>query len=122
MVQRAHAPHVSALIRDYFVQGARRFGIHALVEVLPTLLLSSVMPFFAGLVVFSFRAKSVVAYITLAIGAFFSLSYVALTLMPLFSHDCPYQTPPTSLIWSGIQIFLLLFSYAARHYYTSQET
>ncbi|KAN0132401.1 hypothetical protein V8E53_009827 [Lactarius tabidus] len=116
MVQRTHAPHVSAHIREYFVQGARKFGIHALVEVLPTLLLSSVILFFAGLVVFAFRANHIVAYITLAIVAFFSLSYVTLTLMPLFFHDCPYQTPPTSLIWYGAQIFLLLLSYAAHHW------
>lgn len=115
MVQRTHAPHVSAHIREYFVKGARKFGIHALVEVLPTLLLSSVMLFFAGLVVFAFRADHVVAYFTLAFVAFCSLSYVTLTLMPLFFHDCPYQTPPTSLIWYGAQIVLLLASYAAHH-------
>lgn len=33
----------------------------------------------------------------------------------LFFHDCPYQTPPTSLIWYGAHIFLLLLSYAALH-------
>ena len=115
MVQRTHAPHVSAHIREYFAQGARKFGIHALVEVLPTLLLSSVMLFFAGLVVFAFRANNVVAYITLAIVSFCSLSYITLTLIPLFFHDCPYQTPPTTLIWYFAQIVLLLLSYAAHH-------
>ena len=115
MVQRTHAPHVSAHVREYFVQGARKFGIYALVEVLPTLLLSSVMLFFAGLVVFAFRANNVVAYITLAIVAFCSLSYIILTLMPLFFHDCPYQTPPTSIIWYAAQIVLLLISYVVHH-------
>ena len=115
MVQRTHAPHVSAHVREYFVQGARKFGIHALVEVLPTLLLSSVMLFFAGLVVFAFRANNVVAYITLAIVAFCSLSYIILTLMPLFFHDCPYQTSPTSIIWYAAQIVLLLISYVVHH-------
>ncbi|KAF8257177.1 hypothetical protein EI94DRAFT_1633298, partial [Lactarius quietus] len=54
MVQRKRAPHLSAHIRRYFVQGAKTFGIDALAEVLPALLLTSVGLFFAGLVVFAF--------------------------------------------------------------------
>ena len=113
MVQRTHAPHVSAQIREYFVQGTKKFGIYALVDVLPTLLLSSVMLFFAGLVVFVFRANHVVAFFTLAFVAFCTLSYITLTVLPLFFPDCPYHTPVTSLFWYGAQIILLLFSYAA---------
>ena len=97
------------------MQGAKKFGIHALVEVLPTLLLSSVMLFFAGLVVFAFRANHVVAYVTLAIVAFCSLSYIALTLLPFVFPNCPYQTPLTTLIWYGAQVILLLLSYTAHH-------
>ncbi|KAI9449975.1 hypothetical protein BJY52DRAFT_1126253, partial [Lactarius psammicola] len=93
MVQRNHAPHVRAHIREYFARGARRFGISGLVDVLPFLLLISVLLFFAGLVVFAFRANHVVAYLTLAIVAFCLLSYLTLTLTPLISHDCPYHTP-----------------------------
>ncbi|KAI9433491.1 hypothetical protein H4582DRAFT_2060905 [Lactarius indigo] len=99
MVQRNHAPHVRAHIREYFARGARRFGISWLVDVLPFLLLISILLFFAGLVVFAFRANHVVAYFTLSIVAFCLLSYLALTLTPLFSHDCPYHTPLTSLLW-----------------------
>ncbi|KAH9026492.1 hypothetical protein EDB85DRAFT_1893361 [Lactarius pseudohatsudake] len=99
MVQRNHAPHVRAHIREYFARGARRFGISWLVDVLPFLLLISILLFFAGLVVFAFRANHVVAYFTLSIVAFCLLSYLTLTLTPLFSHDCPYHTPLTSLLW-----------------------
>ena len=95
------------------MQGANKFGIYALVEVLPTLLLSSVMLFFAGLVVFAFRANPVVAYVTLAVVAFRSLSYIALTLLPFVFPNCPYQTPLTTIIWYGAQIILLLLSYTA---------
>ena len=115
MVQRTHAPYVGAHIREYFVQGANKFGIHALVEVLPFLLLISVMFFFAGLVVFAFRANHVVAYITLAIVAFCSLSYITLTLLPFVFPNCPYQTPLTTLIWYFGQVILLLLSYIVHH-------
>ncbi|KAH8991230.1 hypothetical protein EDB92DRAFT_1763441, partial [Lactarius akahatsu] len=54
IIQRNHAPHVRAHIREYFSRGARRFRIIGLVETLPFLLLLSVLLFFAGLVVFAF--------------------------------------------------------------------
>ncbi|KAH9054988.1 hypothetical protein EDB87DRAFT_1814176, partial [Lactarius vividus] len=52
MIQRNHAPHVRAHIREYFYRGARKFRIFGLVEALPFLILISVLLFFAGLVVF----------------------------------------------------------------------
>ncbi|KAH8983811.1 hypothetical protein EDB86DRAFT_2811217, partial [Lactarius hatsudake] len=52
MIQRNHAPHVRAHIREYFSRGARKFRIFVLVETLPFLILVSVLLFFAGLVVF----------------------------------------------------------------------
>ncbi|KAH9173696.1 hypothetical protein EDB89DRAFT_1849680, partial [Lactarius sanguifluus] len=54
MIQRNHAPHVRAHIREYFSRGARKFRIFVLVETLPFLILVSVLLFFAGLVVFAF--------------------------------------------------------------------
>ncbi|KAH9055003.1 hypothetical protein EDB87DRAFT_1536932, partial [Lactarius vividus] len=92
-VQQNHAPHICAHIREYFARGARKFHIFALVEALPILLFISMHLFFAGLVVFAFRANHTVAYFPTAIVGFCSLSYIALTLMPLIFHDCPYDTP-----------------------------
>ncbi|KAI9449823.1 hypothetical protein BJY52DRAFT_1306006, partial [Lactarius psammicola] len=115
MIQRHNAPHVRAHIREYFARGARRFHISALVEVLPTFLLISVLLFFAGLVVFAFHGNHIVAYSTLAIVASCFLSYLALTLMSLIYHDCPYQTPLTAPLWFCTQIVSFsLFSVA--HY------
>ena len=104
IVQRKYAPLHYVRIHEYFSRGAHRFGIFGFVEVLPLLLLLSVLLFFAGLVVFAFRGNHVVAYFTLAIVGFFTLSYIALTLMPLVFHDCPYQTPLTSVLWFFVQL------------------
>ncbi|KAH9008216.1 hypothetical protein EDB83DRAFT_2235680, partial [Lactarius deliciosus] len=52
IIQRNHAPDISAHIREYFYLGARKFRITGLVEALPFLLLLSVFLFFAGIVVF----------------------------------------------------------------------
>ncbi|KAF8261488.1 hypothetical protein EI94DRAFT_1606617, partial [Lactarius quietus] len=93
MIQRHNAPHVRAHIREYFAQGARTFRISAFVELLPSLLLVSVLLFFAGLIVFAFSANHIVAYSALAIVASCFLSYIVLTLIPIIHHNCPYQTP-----------------------------
>ncbi|KAH9164146.1 hypothetical protein EDB89DRAFT_1859517, partial [Lactarius sanguifluus] len=76
MIQRNHAPHVRAHVREYFSRGARRFRIIGLVEVLPFLLLISVLLFFAGLVVFAFLANHTVAFITAAIVGICLMSYI----------------------------------------------
>ncbi|KAH9013839.1 hypothetical protein EDB85DRAFT_900820 [Lactarius pseudohatsudake] len=109
MIQRNHAPHVRAHIREYFSRGARKFRIFVLVETLPFLILVSVLLFFAGLVVFAFLANHIVAYITLAIVAICFVSYIIFSLTPLRYHDCPYYTPFTSLLWYSAQIIPLSF-------------
>ncbi|KAH9033187.1 hypothetical protein EDB83DRAFT_2229415, partial [Lactarius deliciosus] len=93
IIQRNHPPHVRAQIREYFSQGARKFRIFLLVETLPLLLLVSVFLFFSGLVAFAFLANRTVAYVAAATVGFCAFSYIALTLMPLKYHDCPYHTP-----------------------------
>jgi hypothetical protein len=119
IVQRNYAPHIRAHIREYFSRGARKFCIFGLVELLPSLLLISVLLFFAGLVVFAFLANHMVAYITLAIVGFCFLSYNALTFVPLVYRDCPYYTPLTSVLWCSAQIIGLFFS-SVLHYGAKQ--
>jgi len=109
IVQRKYAPLHHARIHEYFSQGARRFYISEFVEVLPVLLLLSVFLFFAGLVVFAFRSNHIVAYFTLAIVGLCTLSYIALTLMQLIFHDCPYQTPLTPVLRFFVQTISLSF-------------
>jgi hypothetical protein len=109
IVQRKYAPLHHARIHEYFSRGARRFGIFGFVSALSLLLLISVFLFFAGLVVFAFRGNAVVAYFTAAIFGFLTVSYIALTLMSLIFHDCPYQTPLTSVLWFSTQIIGLSF-------------
>ncbi|KAH9037354.1 hypothetical protein EDB84DRAFT_1437485 [Lactarius hengduanensis] len=115
MIQRNHAPHVRAHIREYFSRGAHRFRIFGLVEALPFLILISVLLFFTGLVVFAFPTNHTVAVITLAIVAICLILYIVFTLTPLIHNDCPYYTPFTSLIWYSAQIIPL--SYLSVHYH-----
>ena len=117
LIQQNHPPHVRAHIREYFALGAARFRVSTFVEALPALLLISVLLFFSGLVVYAFRANNTVAFITLAIVAFCSLCYLALSLAPLIYHDSPYQTPLSTLFWFFAQV--VPFSvYSVAHYGT----
>jgi hypothetical protein len=115
IVQQKYAPLHHARIHEYFSRGAGKFGIFGFVEVLPLLLLVSVFLFFAGLVVFAFRGNHIVAYFTLAIVGFCTLSYITLTLLPFFFHDCPYQTPLTSVLWFSAQTVIPHFFSALYH-------
>ncbi|KAH9173654.1 hypothetical protein EDB89DRAFT_2068447 [Lactarius sanguifluus] len=119
IIQRKYAPLHHTRIHEFFSEGARRFGIFGFVEILPLLLLLSVFLFFAGLVVFAFRGNATVAYFTVGIVGFCTISYIALTLMPLIFHDCPYQTPLTSVLWFfsriiRLSIFSVLY-HGAKH-------
>jgi hypothetical protein len=115
IVRRNHPPHIRAHIREYFYQGARKFGLFGLAELLPTLLIISVLLFFAGLVVFAFLANHTVAKFTLAIVGFCFLSYITFTLMPLVFHDCPYWTPLTTVLWFSAQKIGLAFYWVRDH-------
>ncbi|KAN0130539.1 hypothetical protein V8E53_011625, partial [Lactarius tabidus] len=124
IVRRNHPPHIRAHIREYFYQGARKFGLFGLAELLPSLLIISVLLFFAGLVVFAFLGNHTVAKFTLAIVGFCFLSYISFTLMPLVFHDCPYWTPLTTVLWFVSRIIGLAFywvrgrgaTYLGRHW------
>ncbi|KAH9173713.1 hypothetical protein EDB89DRAFT_684384 [Lactarius sanguifluus] len=119
MIQRNHAPHVRAHIREYFYRGAHKFRIFGLVEALPFLILISVLLFFTGLVVFAFPTNHTVAFVTLAIVAICLILYIALTLMPLIHHGCPYYTSFTSLLWYSAQVIPLAY-FSVVHYFAKQ--
>ncbi|KAH8978309.1 hypothetical protein EDB86DRAFT_3108778 [Lactarius hatsudake] len=119
MIQRNHAPHVRAHIREYFYRGAGKYRIFGLVEALPFLILISVLLFFTGLVVFAFPTNHTVAFVTLAIVAIYLILYIALTLMPLRHHGCPYYTPFTSLLWYSAQVIPLAY-FSVVHYVAKQ--
>ncbi|KAF8486401.1 hypothetical protein DFH94DRAFT_713162, partial [Russula ochroleuca] len=115
LTRRNYPPHIRAHIREYFALGADRFRVSTLVEALPALLIISVLLFFSGLVVFTFRANNIVAFITLAIVASCSLWYLALSLAPLLFHDSPYQTSLSILFWFCARMILLSVNWVTHH-------
>jgi hypothetical protein len=83
--QRRYSPHTRARIRAFFAEGADRFRLSTVVEVLPALLHLSVFLFFAGLVIFLIDIRSSIAY-----GIIAPIAICALSRIP-FSRSSPYS-------------------------------
>ena len=103
VADRPYNPPKRARIRAFFADGMEKFGLAAAVEVLPALLHASVLLFYIGLVDFLFSINHTVAFILLALVTTGVLVYFLLTIMPLYYHNSPYQTPLSALVWFIIE-------------------
>ncbi|KAI0267734.1 hypothetical protein BC834DRAFT_821932, partial [Gloeopeniophorella convolvens] len=104
--QRRYAPHARARIRAFFAEGADRYHIATVVELLPALLHVAVFLFFAGLVVFVFDIHRGIAAGILALVVGCGLAYAVLTVFPVIFHDGPFQTPLSTAAWYLCHLFL----------------
>ncbi|KAJ7854785.1 hypothetical protein B0H13DRAFT_1581187, partial [Mycena leptocephala] len=86
-------PGIRAKISSYLYSGMKAFDMHTLVELIPLLLHSSLIMFFAGLVAFLMPIHLVLVAITATWTALLVISYTILTALPLFRPDSPYWTP-----------------------------
>jgi len=103
IADRPYYPPKRARIRAFFADGMEKFGLAAAIEVLPALLHASVLLFYVGLVDFLFNINHTVAFILLVLVSFAVLVYFLLTIMPLYYHNSPYQTPLSALVWFIIE-------------------
>jgi len=85
-----------------------KFALAAAVEVLPALLHASVLLFYIGLIDFLLNINHTVAYLLLSLVSLGVLIYFLLTIMPLYYHNSPYQTPLSALVWFIIEVAPLL--------------
>ncbi|KAJ7156405.1 hypothetical protein C8R46DRAFT_959802, partial [Mycena filopes] len=93
---RHSAPVVRARIFAYLFYGLKRFKLHVVVELVPLLLHSSLVVFFAGLVAFLLPVDAVLVAITSCILGLTLAIYCCLTVLPIIWPDCPYRTPLSS--------------------------
>ena len=94
-----YGPPKRARIRAFFAEGVEKFALAAAVEVLPVLLHTSVLLFYIGLIDFLLNINHTVAFTMLALVALFVLAYFVLSIMPLYCHNSPYQTPLSAVFW-----------------------
>ncbi|KAF7362789.1 hypothetical protein MVEN_00628600 [Mycena venus] len=65
----------------------------------PLLLHISLVLFFAGLVAFLHPINTVLTVMAAALLGTISITYMCLTVLPMFSSDSPYRTPLSNVIW-----------------------
>ncbi|KAI0247734.1 hypothetical protein BJV78DRAFT_1285317 [Lactifluus subvellereus] len=115
--QLPSSPQRRARVRTYLFQGVVRFRLDTIANSVPLLLHASVFLFFTGIVEFLFQLDKTLAYITLACVVVCAVVYVALTLLPLFYRDCPYQTPMSGPLWRFVQALKFTFLALSRRIY-----
>ncbi|KAJ7197720.1 hypothetical protein GGX14DRAFT_340368, partial [Mycena pura] len=89
----APSPIIRARIFSYLYFGIQRFGMHTVVQFIPLLLHASLLLFFAGLVAFFYPINLAIMVLAGILLSLVSVTYIYLTVLPLFVSDSPYRTP-----------------------------
>ncbi|KAJ7712986.1 hypothetical protein B0H16DRAFT_1341877, partial [Mycena metata] len=93
------APVIRARVFSFLYYGLKRFNMHTVVDIIPLLLHTSLIFFFAGLVAFLLPVNSVVTYIAVGLLVVVVTAYALLTVLPIWYPDCPYHTPLSNTFW-----------------------
>ncbi|KAJ7657223.1 hypothetical protein DFH06DRAFT_1197688 [Mycena polygramma] len=94
------APVVRARIFSYLYYGLKRFEMHTMVEIIPLLLHTSLLFFFAGLVAFLLPVNTAIMVVAAGLLGIVAAVYSLLTVLPLIYLDCPYRTPLSQSLWT----------------------
>lgn len=79
--------------------GLKEFRMHALVDIIPSLLHLSLFFFFGGLIAFLHPVHRALIWLTSTALAVLLILYFAFTILPLIKLNSPYQTPISPLLW-----------------------
>ncbi|KAH9016853.1 hypothetical protein EDB85DRAFT_2155594 [Lactarius pseudohatsudake] len=110
VTQPRYSPHRRARICTFFFEGVEKYLLPWVVDALPTLLHISLHLFFAGLVMFLCNVNLTVFKLVLSWFGVCAVVYGCITLMPIFRHDSPYNTPLTLPAWhivTGVSYIIL---------------
>ncbi|KAJ7100447.1 hypothetical protein C8R44DRAFT_988498 [Mycena epipterygia] len=84
------SPVRRARVFSFLYYGVSRFGIHAIVDIIPLLLHLALVLFFAGLSAFLLPINALMTGIVASMLAVFLALYAVITVLPAISLDCPY--------------------------------
>ncbi|KAI0247723.1 hypothetical protein BJV78DRAFT_1242785 [Lactifluus subvellereus] len=99
LAQFTTTPQSRVRLRTYLFDGVQKFQTRWVVENISLLMHGAIFLFFAGLIEFIFAVNDEVAYVILVAVSLLAAAYIVVTALPVFFHQCPYQTPLTSIIW-----------------------
>ncbi|KAF9020924.1 hypothetical protein BDP27DRAFT_1457808 [Rhodocollybia butyracea] len=93
-------PRQRAFIRQFRLDGLKKWRVRTIIGMLPVLLHISVMMFLAGLAIFLVSLDIVpVACVVGAIAATVVVLYFAATVLPIFTLQCAYRTTLTNKLY-----------------------
>ncbi|KAJ7927743.1 hypothetical protein B0H13DRAFT_2265401 [Mycena leptocephala] len=93
------SPVVRARVISYLYYGLKRFKMHSVVRIIPLLLHTSLLFFFAGLVAFLIPVNTTVMAVMVVLLVIITGVYSLLTVLPSLYPDCPYRTPLSGAYW-----------------------
>lgn len=83
--------------------------MHALVDIIPSLLHLSLLFFFGGLVAFLQPVHRLLISLMSTVLAVFLILYLTFTILPVIRISSPYQTPISPLLWRVLTFSCTLF-------------
>ena len=101
----------NARVSSFLFRGIQKYKMPLAIFAAPTLLHISILLFFGGLVIVFHTIYEKVAIAVDAAVGISALVYLAMSLLPLLSGNCPYRTPITNLLWYSWHAFLFLTAY-----------
>ncbi|KAK7462958.1 hypothetical protein VKT23_007539 [Stygiomarasmius scandens] len=99
------SPVLRAKIFMFSYFGMRKFGMHAVIDLIPFLLHLSLILFFIGLVEFLAPVNGAVKYLMACFLGVFGLVYLLFTFLPIIRLDAPFRTPLSNIFWSSGNAF-----------------
>ena len=111
LTQRSDTLERRVRIREFLRTGIHGLHVNWVVENVSLMLHVAIFLFFAGLVEFLFAINDEVADVILVALSIFAAIYITLTLLPLFIHLSPFQTPLTSVLWFTGHVLVVIFLY-----------
>ena len=99
LAQGPGTPEKCAAARKYLEDGIKKFWMPQVCQLLSMALHVSIALYSLGFIFFVFHVdKGWVPFVVLVYPPVF-LTYLILTVLPIFSVNCPYGTPFTALVW-----------------------
>ncbi|KAL4252144.1 hypothetical protein ABKN59_001708 [Abortiporus biennis] len=111
MAQDGLSPIGHIRIRHYRNQGLVKWRVFEIAALLPLLLQLALIFFLVGLCRFLVSVDLVVGYIVTSVVAFFLFTFIATTLGPTLSLQCPYKTPFLKPLFEAMHNFYFLFGH-----------
>lgn len=85
-------PKHRTCVRQFRYAGIEKWRLHLIIELLPVLMNTALLLFFAGMVLFLHALKESMAWAIAAIASVAYLAYLCSSLLPLLYPDCPFNT------------------------------